>query len=313
VSDLELRVGGRSVRVSRPFKVLFPDDGLTKADLARYYAQVAPTMLPHLRDRPLHMRRFPDGIAGGGIEQKQVPSHFPAWVERIRVPRKSGGEVTHVLCNDAATLVYLADQACIEPHVWPSRRDRLDHPDQVIFDLDPPKDGAESASDAARLLRELLDQLGLVPFVRSTGIRGLHVVSPLERRWNFDVVRAFARGVAELLAARHPDALTVAQRKEERRGRLFIDVFRNGYAQTVIAPYALRAVPGAPVAVPLEWREVGRSSPSDHTIFNVFERVERHGDPWQGLRRSARSLRESRRRLEALRVHEGLAGSLRYA
>ena len=300
MSNLELRVGRRSVGISRPDKLLFPEDGLTKADVAQYYALMAGTMLPYLRDRPLYLRRFPDGITGVGIEQKRVPAYVPSWVKRLRVPQKHGGSLTQVICNDAATLVYLADQAAIELHAWLSRKDRLNLPDQLIFDLDPPGTEFACVRETARLLRDLLERLGLVPFLKSSGGAGLHVLCPIERRTDFDGVREFARSAAELLAARHPDQLTVEQRKQRRRGRVFLDVYRNGYAQTAIAPYAIRARPGAPIAAPLAWHELASYTPGRYVVGNAFERLEKNGDPWRDLRRNARSLHEPRRRLAAL-------------
>src|SRR5205807_7334674 len=167
--------GRHRVEVSRPDKVLFPDDGITKAELAGYYASVAEHMVPHVRGRPVTMQRFPDGIGRSGFIQKEVSRGAPPWVRRVEVP-KQGGTVTHLVIDDAATLVWLADQACITPHVWLSRDDRIDRPEQAIFDIDPLQDDPEAVRSTAVALRELLAELGLAPFVKSTGSRGLHVV-----------------------------------------------------------------------------------------------------------------------------------------
>jgi bifunctional non-homologous end joining protein LigD len=297
-----MKVGRRDVPVSRPGKVLFPDEGITKEELADYYYRAARVMLPHVRERPLHLRRFADGVGGQIVDQKRVPRHFPDWVGRARVPRKAGGALTQALAQDAATLVYLAGQA-IEPHVWLARADRLDHPDLLVFDLDPPGDGFAAAREAAELLRQLLEELGLAPYVKTTGGRGLHVTCALDRRADFDTARAFAHDIADLLASRHPDRLTIEQRKQKRGGRVFLDTMRNAYAQTVIAPYAVRARPGAPVATPIEWEELRRRAfdPQKLTLRAVGDRLEPRRDPWAGLRRSARSLRQPRRRLDELR------------
>ena len=290
------------VELSNPGKVLFPGDGITKADLAGYYEWVAERMLPHVRGRPLHMQRFPDGIDGEVIQQKQVPDYFPAFVERVEVRRKGGGSVTHALVENADTLVYLADQACVTPHTWLSRADRLDNPDQLIFDLDPPGRDLGTVRDAARALRALLDELGLNAYLKTTGSRGYHLVVPLDRHDGFDQVRAFAREVAKELAAREPKRLTVEQRKDKRRGRLFLDTARNGYAQTAVAPYAVRGLPGAPVACPIDWSELGRVEPRDVTLRNARRRLARKADPWAGIRDAAASLGEPSRRLEKLRA-----------
>ncbi|MET8505107.1 non-homologous end-joining DNA ligase [Streptomyces sp. NPDC004787] len=252
---MSVRVGRREVEVPRPGKVLFPDDGLTKDDLAGYYRRIAPRMVPQLRGRPLMLERHPDGIDGPGFMQKDVPDHFPDWLDRAELP-KADGTVTYVLCDDAASLVYLAGQACVTPHRWLSRADRPDHPDRLVFDLDPPGEDFTPVRRAAGRLRALLDELELPSLPMTTGSRGLHVVVPLRRGETFDEVRAFARGLADLLAARHPDELTTAARKKDRGERLYLDVQRNGYGQTAVAPYAVRARPGAPVAAPLDWAEL---------------------------------------------------------
>ncbi|MFD5322326.1 non-homologous end-joining DNA ligase [Streptomyces sp. NPDC127092] len=293
-----VRVGRRTVEVPRPDKVLFPADGLTKADLADYYRRVARHMVPHLRGRPLMLERHPDGIDDSGFMQKDVPEHFPDWLARTELP-KADGSVTYALCDDAASLVYLAGQACVTPHRWLSRADRPDHPDRLVFDLDPPGDDFASVLRAARRLRALLDDLELPSLPMTTGSRGLHVVVPLVRRDTFDEVRAFAREVAELLAARHPDELTTAARKKDRRGRLYLDVQRNGYGQTAVAPYAVRARPGAPIAAPLDWAELEEPGLTARrwTLRDAEELLDR--EPWRDAPRG-HSAGAARRRLAAL-------------
>jgi bifunctional non-homologous end joining protein LigD len=278
-----------SVTITRPEKALFPD-GLTKGDLASYYERVAEVMLPHVRGRPLHMQRFPDGIEGPELQQKQVPDYFPDFVNRVEVARKRGGTVTHATIESADTLVYLAGQACITPHVWLARADRLDCPDQLIFDLDPPGGDLAPARDAARRLRSLLEEAKLTPFVKTTGSRGYHVVAPLDRSRSFAEVRAYAREVAGELADRVPDRFTVEQRIAARHGRLYLDTARNGYAQTAVAPYAVRAIDGAPVACPLEWDELGRVDPQGFTARSLFRRLARRADPWAEMERAAAPL-----------------------
>jgi bifunctional non-homologous end joining protein LigD len=295
-----VKVGRRAVRISNAGKVLYPGDGITKGDLVDYYRQVAERMLPHLRGRPVAMERYPDGIGGERIFQKDVPGYFPGWIGRAKVA-KQGGTLQQVVCEQAATLVYLANQACITPHVFLSRTDRLDHPDQLIFDLDPAGDDFEEARRAALALRSLLEELALPSFPKTTGGKGVHVTVPLDRRADFDTVRRFARDVAAVLAARQPDRLTTEQQKRNRKGRLYLDVMRNAYAQTAVPPYAVRARPGATVATPLDWSEVEDPSlrPSSFTIGSVLVRFEQ-ADPWKDLRRRGRSLSGARRRLDAL-------------
>ncbi|MBT2442609.1 non-homologous end-joining DNA ligase [Streptomyces sp. ISL-36] len=296
-----VRVGGRTVELRRPDKPLFPEDGITKADLADYYRRVAPRMLPHLRGRPLMLERHPDGIGDKGFMQKDVPEYFPEWVHRAELP-KENGVVTYAICDDTATLVHLADQACITPHRFLSKADRPDHPDRLVLDLDPPTDDFAPVREAARRLHELLDELALPSAVMTTGSRGLHVIVPLDRRAPFDEVRAFARDLAEHLAARHPETLTTEARKQARRGRLYLDIQRNAYAQTAVAPYAVRARPGAPLAAPVTWADVDDPGlTARRWRLDTVEELLRD-DPWHDITQRGRSLGPARRRLAALRT-----------
>jgi bifunctional non-homologous end joining protein LigD len=303
-----LKLGRRTVEVSNPDKPFFPDDGLTKGDLVAYYRRVGETMLPYLRDRPATLHRFPDGIEGDDFYQQQRPDHLPDWVGGAELPRRSGGTVTHTVIDSVAALVVVANTGCITPHLWLSRVGQPERPDQLVFDLDPPPDGGfELVCFAARTLRELLDGIGLTPLVKTTGSKGLHVVVPLTRQHDFDEVREFAGRIADLLAARHSDRLTTRQRKDRRRGRLYLDVQRNAYGQHAVAPYAVRALPGAPVATPIEWSELGKSdmAPRRYTIRNIFRRLGQRDDPWPGAWRHARSLTEPRRSLAELEKERG--------
>ncbi|RAJ45517.1 bifunctional non-homologous end joining protein LigD [Kitasatospora sp. SolWspMP-SS2h] len=299
MTTAEIRASGRIIQLRRADKELFPADGLTKADLAAHYRRVARRILPQLRGRPLMLERYPDGIDGPRIVQKDTPGHFPAWIHRSELP-KAGGTVDYPVCDDLATLLYLVGQACVTPHRWLSRADRPDHPDLLVFDLDPSGEDFEPVRAAARALRGLLDELALPADLMTTGSRGLHVLVRLDRRAPFDEVRAFARDAADLLARRHPDLLTTEARKAARRGRLYLDVQRNGYGQTAVTPYAVRALPGAPVATPLGWDELDDPAltPRRWTAATLAERL-LAPDPWRPAARS-RSLGPARRRLEGL-------------
>ena len=299
----DITAGGITVRLSNPRKVLFPDDGITKEDLARYYADVAGRMLPWLRDRPITMMRYPDGLSGQRIVQKNVPAYFPDWIRRVAVPKESG-VVEQAVCDQPATLVYLASQACIEVHALTSRADRLDAPDQLVIDLDPP-DAKHfgQVRQAALWTRELLDgELGFTSYVRTTGGRGLHVHVGLDRRAGFDAVLEFTRRAAEALASRHPDVITTEQRKDKRGERIYADVMRNAYAQTVVACYAVRGRPGASVATPLSWPEVEDAGlePGQFTIFTVPARLARTDDPWAGFTHARYGLGQASERLAKL-------------
>ncbi|WP_225826101.1 non-homologous end-joining DNA ligase [Streptomyces naphthomycinicus] len=312
-----VRAGRRTVEIQRPGKVLLPGGGgvkeYTKADLADYYRSVAPYLLPHLRGRPLMLERYPDGLDGQRFMQKNTPDHYPEWITRAEVA-KEGGTVTHVVCDDTATLLFLADQACLTLHRWLSRTDRahgLDHPDRLVFDLDPPPvpegaggtpgDDFAVVRQAAGRLRELLDELGLPAAPMTTGSRGLHLVVPLDGRHDVDEVRAFARDVAELAVARHPDRLTTAARKQDRGDRLYLDVQRNAYAQTAVAPFTVRALPGAPVAVPVAWKQLDEPGLDARrwTVENAVEQA--RTEPWAGLPARGHGLGPARRRLADMR------------
>jgi bifunctional non-homologous end joining protein LigD len=296
--SLTVTVGPRRVEISRPDKELFPS-GITKADLARYYERVAGAMLPHLAGRPLNLERYPDGITGHRIIQQHIGRHFPDWIDRVCV-RKEGGTVEHVVARDAATLVYLANQACITLHAWLSRRDRLDRPDRMIVDLDPSDGDPEDVRSAAVKIAELLTELGLKPWAMTTGSRGYHVVVALERRAGFDTGRAFARDLATVAARRDPRVFTNEQRKAKREGRILIDVMRNTYGHTAVAPYSVRPRPDAPVATPLHLDELSNSGtrPDGWTLRTLPERLERGGDPWKDLRSHGQALGAARRRLD---------------
>jgi len=302
MKDGPLRVGGRTLQVSSTDKVFFPDDGVTKGDLVGYYHQVAEVMVPHLRERPVNLQRFPDGIKASGFFQQDASGHFPDWMRTVTVPRRGrGGTVDHVVCDDAATLVYLANQGTVTFHPWTSRVDHLDRPDLVIFDLDPdPGQGLDVVRAAARAVRRALEEVGLVPFVQTSGSRGFHVVGPLRPGADVEEVKAFADDLARLVAARDPRRLTVEQRKAKREGRLFLDTGRNAYAQTAVAPYSVRARPGAPVATPIDWDELGRVEPRSYRLQNLRRRLARKPDPWAGITDRAEAFEPARARLDEL-------------
>jgi len=296
-------VSGIRVELSNTGKLLFDDPEITKGDLVRYYRDMAGRILPHLRDRPLVMARYPDGIRGERIFQKNIPGYFPSWISRVEV-EKAGGELRQVVCDKAATLVYLANQACIELHAFLSKTGELECPDQLVFDLDPP--GEDRFGDVVLLalrLRELLeDELKLTAYVKTTGGKGLHIHLPLRASDDFDAARRFARQASEVLAARNPDLLTTQQRRAGRGDRVYADVMRNAYAQTVVAPYSVRARPGAHVATPLWWEELEdrELTPRRFTLRSIGDRLERLGtsDPWAGLGRRRYGLARAARRLE---------------
>ena len=281
------------VKLSHPDKVLFPADGLTKADLAAYYESVQDVMLPHVKDRPLNLWRWNAGIEGQRVVQQDIPKGAPDWVARVETPRRKGGTNCHVLCQDAATLRWLANQNCITPHVWSARRDKLDRPDRLVFDLDP-EEGTDFAivREAALAVGERLRAAGLEPFAMTTGSKGIHVVAPLRRTRESGWVRERARELGAEVAEQRADTLTTEWRINKRGGRILVDTARNTYGQTVVAPYAVRAIPGAPVATPLAWEELEDPALTARawTLRTLPERLGRSGDPWADIGRHARAL-----------------------
>jgi bifunctional non-homologous end joining protein LigD len=285
-----LRVGRREVRFTHPDRVVFPGAGLTKLDLARHYERVAPLMLPYVRDRPLALQAFPDGIEGTGYFMKAVPKHFPEWIARVTLPKKDG-TITHVLAQDAATLVYLVGQNVFTLHTWLSRAAEPYQPDRLILDFDPSGGGFAEVRAAARDAGDRLRALGLVPYAMTTGSRGIHVVCPLRAGSGFPEVHAFARALAERMVAADPRHLTLEWRKADRGKRIYVDVNRIAYAQHGVAPYAVRPRERAPVAVPLHWDELAERSlkPDRWTVETIDARIDA-GDPWAGMSRRARGL-----------------------
>ncbi|HWV87645.1 MAG TPA: non-homologous end-joining DNA ligase [Capillimicrobium sp.] len=292
MSAQTLRVGRRRVEVTHPDKVLFPEAGVTKLDLARHYEAVAPAMLPHLRDRPLALQAFPRGVEAGGYFMKSIPDHFPDWVGRVTVGKR-GGTLTQVVARDAATLVYLAAQNVVTLHTWLSRADRPQQPDRLIVDFDPSPgatfaDVRAAALDAGARLRDA----GLATYAMVTGSRGVHVVCPLRRGPDFPTVHGYARALAEAMVADDPDHLTLEWKRADRGARIYVDVNRINYAQHGVAPYAVRARPAAPVAMPIHWDELEDRTlrPDRWTVADAASRLASEGDPWRGMGRRARGL-----------------------
>lgn len=284
MSDPSVTAGSRKIEISHPDKVLFPKDGITKLDLAEYYAKIAETALPHYRNRPLTIQRFPDGIDAQGFFQKNVPDYFPDWIERVEVP-KEDGTVTHALANHPATLVYLANQGCITPHLALVRADAPRCPDRMVFDLDPSDDDFGKVQEVARAVKDALDERDLPSFVATTGSRGFHIVLSLDASVDVDRLRPFARSLAEEVAEANPKLATTEQRKNKRGDRVLVDTFRTAYGQTSVAPYGVRARPGAPVATPLRWDEPFTSDmrPNKYDITSIFRRLGQIDDPWAGI------------------------------
>jgi bifunctional non-homologous end joining protein LigD len=273
-----------TVTITHPEKVLFPEDGITKGELAAYYDTVGALMLPHLRRRPVTMERFPNGIAEKGFIQKDVRKGFPEWLNRVEAPKK-GGTVHYPLANDRKSLQWFANQNAITLHVWPSRTPHLERPDVCVWDLDPSRDEPEVLRDAMLVLRTVLDDLGHASWVKTSGSKGFHVLVPMKARATFDDASALAGRVAGILVEQRPHTLTREFSKADRGERIFVDIARNRGGATFAAAYTVRAKPGAPVSAPCTWEEVseGAVHPQTFTLRTMAERIAQVGDLWQGL------------------------------
>jgi len=281
--------------ITHPEKLMFPEDGITKGELASYYEAIAPFMLPHLAGRPITMERYHRGIAAEGFFQKDVTKGFPKWLERAEVPKK-GGTVHHPLASDLRSLLWLANQNTVTPHVWISRAPDIFHPDICVFDLDPAVDEPADVRAAALQLRDLLSELGLRAWVKTSGSKGFHIAVPLDCQAEFGEVERFAHQVGKVLVSRHPSSLTQEFTKADRGGRILVDTGRNGYSATFAAAYAVRAKPGAPVSAPCTWEEIehGDVGPRTFTLRTMAARTAAVGDLWKDLSAHPQSIRDIR-------------------
>ena len=291
--------------LSNPDKAIFPagdgSDAITKADLFDYAARIAERMIPLVHDRPAVLQRFPDGIDGEGWYQKHTPKHFPDWIPTIALPKRGGGTVRHPVIDSVDALQYVVNQGTVSVHVLGGTVDAPQIPTELLIDLDPSIDDPGQVVAATAAVRELLDDIDVTGFVKTTGSRGIHVHVPLRGEAKFDAVAALGHHIGALLSRRHPDLLTVEFSKEDRGDRLFVDTLRNAPAQHAVAPYTLRPKPGAPVAVPLRWDEVDAAWRADATpLRSLFRRLGSLGeDPWADL---------ENHRIEAKTIAERLDG-----
>jgi bifunctional non-homologous end joining protein LigD len=298
----KIQIHGHTIDLSHTDKVFFPESGITKGDLIDYYRKIGDIMIPHMKDRPVTMHRFPDGIQEEGFYQKEMPEYYPSWIDHVTIKKKENGENVQAMCNHPATLIYLANQGVITPHVWLSRIDNLHKPDKLVFDLDPPADDFESVRFAAHALYKMLHDMEVKCYIMTTGSKGLHVVIPLDCSASFDVVRSFAEALGTRVAALHPERLTMAQRKKKRGNRLFLDMLRNSYAQTSVTPYAVRALEKAPVATPLHWKELHNKDlhSQTYTISSIFRRLGQKEDPWKDMGTQSYAIDDLKDRLQDL-------------
>lgn len=283
--------------ITHPDKVLFPDDGITKGELAAYYDAIAPVMLPHIKNRPITMERFPSGLGAQGFLQKNVVKGFPAWLKRIEAPKK-GGVVHYPAANDRRSLEWIVNQNTIALHVWTSRAPKLDRPDVCVFDLDPSRDDPDDLREATLHVRDVLDELGHASVVKTSGSKGFHIAVRLGSRATFRDAHALTGEAARMLLERYPKQFTHEFSKADRKGRIYLDTGRNQPGATFVAVYSVRAKPGAPVSAPCTWEEIesGRVGPQSFTLKAMAARIEQVGDLWAPLNKPAKSVSKRSRR-----------------
>lgn len=296
-----MKVGQRVIEVSNPDKVIFPASGIVKKELIAYYTDISDVMLRHVRSRPLTIHRFPDGIEGKNFFQKGKSAYFPSWLGSVEV-KKTDGTIEMPVINQAADLTYLANQAAIALHIWLSRVDALYHPDKMIIDLDPPGHDFKPVKAAAIKIKAFYEELGLPAFLMTTGSKGLHIVTPLSGKADYEENKNFAKKICDYFATRFPEEFTSEIRKDKRKGRIYVDYLRNAYGQTGIAPYSLRPFEQAPVAAPLYWDELDDKNLTAQTfnIKNIFKRLDKVGDPWKNINRYGKPLKVAEHKLDAL-------------
>lgn len=283
-------------------KILFPKTGITKEQIFSYYDKISEYILPYLKQRPLTIQRFPKGIESEGFFQKNAPNYFPDWIPTVKV-KKGGGWVNHVICNTKETLLYLVNQDVITFHVALSTIDKIEYPDKLVFDLDPPKENFKSAIKAANALRFIMEkELELKTFVMTSGSKGLHLAIPLKQLEKFDEIHDFAKMTANYLVSKNSNEFTTAIRKEKRQNKLYIDWLRNSYGQTSVAPFSIRAIENAPVATVLYWNELEADLPNAqlYTINSIFKRLATKNNPWDGFEHHAKSITKAKEKLKRL-------------
>jgi bifunctional non-homologous end joining protein LigD len=287
--------------ITHPEKIMFPEDGITKGDLAAYYEALAPVILPHLSGRPITMERYPAGIGKKGFWQKDVSKGFPEWLERVKVPKKDG-VVHHPVITDQRSLLWVANQNTITQHVWISRVPELYQPDICVFDLDPSTDDPAAVRQAALGLRDLLNELGMTSWIKTTGGKGFHIVVPLDGKSKMDEVERFANQVGRVFVSLAPDHLTQEFNKVDRKGRIYVDTGRNGYSATFAAAYTVRAKKGAPVSAPCTWAEIekGKVDPDTFNLRNMPARIKKAGDIWADMLRKRPSLKRPADKLKRM-------------
>jgi len=289
---MKQKINGRTIEISNPYKVFYPNSNITKGEILNYYDRIAEYMLPHIKNRLVVMQRFPEGIDKDGFYHKQIPDYFPEWMQRKTITLRKGDEQDIAIVNEKADIIFMANQGTITFHIWLSQKDNIEKPDKLIFDLDPPRSGGFSeVKFAAYKLRDLFQEMGFKPYVMTTGSKGLHVAVPIKPEYEFDIVRQYVREMVSELAKKYPDRFTLEPRKNKREGRVFLDYLRHAFGQTSVAPYSLRPIEGGPIAAPLDWEELPYIENSQkYHMKNIFKRLSQKKDHWKEFKHNCKSL-----------------------
>jgi bifunctional non-homologous end joining protein LigD len=287
-----VRVGNREVPFSNPDKDFFPSSGLTKGDLVRYYLDVAPHVLNHVRRRPMQMKRYPDGVEGFHFYQKRVPEPHPGWLETVHIRFPSGRTADFPVCNDAAALAWIVNLGCIDLHTWRSRVDDIERPDELLIDLDPSEGNPWShVQRIAAVVKEVMDEIGLASYPKTSGATGLHILCPIKPELRFPAVRDFAKALAKEVVRRigDEDVATTTWKVSDRRG-VFVDYGQNARDRTIASAYSIRPTPDARASAPIRWEEVQDVDPADFNLSTMGERIAEVGDLTAGMWRRKVSL-----------------------
>lgn len=291
-----VEVGKRKIELSNLQKVLFPEDHILKAEIIQYYLKIAPTVLTHVKGRALSLVRFPDGVTGERFFQKNLPDWTPGWLEQAALGAEEK-KINYVVASEEASLVWLANLACLELHQYHSRKPHFDKPDYIVWDIDPPENCAfERVVEIALNLRDSIEGFGYHPFVKTTGGKGLHIVVPIEPRWDFHTAFEAAQDIAKPFVEKHKQTTTLHIKKEARKGRVLVDIYRNRSSQSIVSPYSIRGFAGAPVSMPLNWTELENvRDPKVYNINTALEKVINGGDAWEGFGAYAAHLHTKRK------------------
>lgn len=300
MKDQKLKIQGSASEISNTEKNFYPKAKITKGNVLDYYENISKIILPHLKDRLLVFDRYPNGIEYQHFVQQEVPDYFPKWMDRKRVAKEEGGYITHAICNDKKSLLYLVQEAVLEFHTWLSRVDKIKNPDKLVFDLDPTGTNIDRVREGALFIKNILDELEIKSYVMTTGGRGYHIVIPLDRKMDFNKAHMIAERIAKYIANKNKDLFSADPRKSGRRGKVFVDYVRNSYGLTEVCPYSLRAKEGASIATPVTWDEMKskRMSPQKYTIKNILRRISQKGDPWKDIYKNGQSLKKIEKKLK---------------